>query len=347
MTLIGILMTAGVLILMIVNQQYQNNASIPSLSTIFVLSPKLNQILELMEDCRLDSKLTNDPQCMLVTGDTGAGKTSLIEYYHKEKPNLEGEYASKITILSTSLPESSTPITAAQQLLYDLGDPFYSKSDNIIELTAKLVVLIKNCQVEMIIIDEFQHMIEFKTKKVLFRVADWLKMLIVRTKVPIILFGLPYSELILQTNKQLAGRFLLRQNLEPFRIKLKANRNYFLSFLNAVDKALPFESSSNLTDQKISKAIYVASKGNLRNLMVLINYAVKKSLKQGEIKLSVESLIYAADTLNITAKNPFLLEDIDLSDIVEPSKNIGWETILEQRNLAKKDIKLTIDDLFN
>jgi len=332
---------------MTINTQCNTNSSIPSLNTIFVITPKLIQVSELMEDCRLDSKLTNDPQCMLVTGDTGSGKTSLIEYYQKEKPNLEEKHASKIPILSTSLPESSTPITAAQQLLYDLGDPFYSKSDNIIELTAKLVALIKNCQVEMIIIDEFQHMIEFKTKKVLFRVADWLKMLIVRTKVPIILFGLPYSELILQTNKQLSGRFLLRQSLEPFRIKSKKNRPDFLSFLNAVDRALPFENISNLADLKIAKALYVASKGNLRTLMVLINYSVKRSLKKGESNLSIGSLKYAADILNITSPNPFTLENIELSDIVEPSQYIGWETILEQKNVTKKDIKLTIDDLFN
>ena len=346
MIVTGILMTAGVLILKMTNTNLQTNSFTSSLNTIFVLSPKLTQILELIEDCRLDSKLTNDPQCMLVTGDTGSGKTSLIEYYQKEKPNLENQYVSTIPILSTSLPESSTPVTAAQQLLYDLGDPFYSKSDNIIELTAKLVILIKNCQVEMIIIDEFQHMIEFKTKKVLFRVADWLKMLIVRTKIPIILFGLPYSELILQTNKQLAGRFLLRQSLAPFRIKSKDNRNYFLSFLNAVDKALPFEKSSNLTNSEIAKAMYVACKGNLRNLMVLINYAVKKSLKKGESNLSIESLKYAADILNITSTNPFKLKSIELSDIIEPSKNIGWETILEQQKVTNKDIKLTIDDLF-
>ena len=283
---------------------------------------------------------------MLVTGDTGAGKTSLIEYYQKKRPKLENQYASKIPILSTSLPESSTSVKAAQQLLYDLGDPFYSKSDNIIELTAKLVTLIKNCQVEMIIIDEFQHMIEFKTKKVLTSVADWLKILIIKIKIPIILVGLPYSELILQANKQLAGRFLLRQTLAPFRIKSKDNRKSFLSFLNAIDRGLPFESISNLADLKVAKAIYIASKGNLRNLMVLINYAVKNSLKKGEINLSIESLIYAADLLNITSTNPFKLKSIELGDIIEPSKYIGWETILEQQKRTKKDIKLTIDDLF-
>ena len=319
----------------------------PILNTIFVITEKLKLVSELMEDCRLDSKLTNDPQCMLVTGDTGAGKTSLIELYKKKKPNLEEKYASKIPILSTSLPESSTPITAAQQLLYDLGDPFFSKSDNIIELTAKLVTLIKNSQVEMIIIDEFQHMIDFKTKKVLFRVADWLKMLIVRTKVPIILFGLPYSELILRTNKQLAGRFLLRQSLEPFRIKSEDNRYDFLSFLHAVDRALPFNHISNLTDINIAKAIYVASKGNLRNLMVLINYAVKKSLKKGDLSLSIETLNYAADILKFNSPNPFTLKNIELSEIIEPPKHVGWESILEQKKVKNKDINLTIDDLFN
>ena len=332
---------------MTTNTPCHKTFSIPSLNTIFVITPKLNQVAELMEDCRLDSKITNDPQCMLVTGDTGSGKTSLIEYYQKEKPNLEDTYASKIPILSTSLPESSTPITAAQQLLYDLGDPFYSKSDNIIELTAKLVTLIKNCQVEMIIIDEFQHMIDFKTKQVLCRVADWLKLLIVRTKVPFILFGLPYSELILQSNKQLAGRFLLKKSLDPFRIKSQDKREAFLSFLNAVDRGLPFENISNLTDLKIAKALYVESKGNLRNLMVLINYSVKRALKKGESSLSIDSLKYAADILSITSPNPFTLENIELSDIVEPPQHVGWESILKQKKVQNKDIKLTIDDLFD
>lgn len=332
---------------MTTNTECHKASSIPSLNTIFVISTKVEDVLELMEDCRLDSKLTNDPQCMLVTGDTGAGKTSLIEYYQKENPNLEGKYASKIPILSTSLPENSTRVMAAQQLLYDLGDPFYSKSNNIIELTVKLVRLINSCQVELIIIDEFQHMIDFKTKSVLSEVADWVKMLIVRSKVPIILFGLPYSELILQTNKQLAGRFLLRQSLDPFRIKSKENRHDFLSFLNAVDRGLPFEKNSNLADLNIAKALYIASKGNLRTVMVLLNYSVKRSLKKGEPSLTIGSLKYAADLLSITSPNPFTLENIELSDIVEPPQHVGWETILEQQKVTKKDIKLTIDDLFN
>ncbi|KMT67002.1 TniB family NTP-binding protein [Catenovulum maritimum] len=323
-----------------------NNIAV-NLKSIFVLTPKLKEILELMDDCCQDSKVTNDPLCMLVTGDTGAGKTTLIEHYIKQIPPVETINSSKIPLLSTTLPENATPVSAAQQLLYDLGDPFYSKTNNIIELTAKLCILIKNCGVEMIIIDEFQHMIEFKSKKVLFRVADWLKMLIIRVKIPIILFGLPYSELILQANKQLSGRFLLRQCLEPFRIKSKKNREYYLSFINAIDKALPFDKISSLaSDPNIAKAIYVASKGNLRQIMLLINYAVKKSLKANEHQLSIKSLQYAAELLKLGKENPFSLSHIDLNDIIEPDQNAGWETILDQRKVNSKDKKITIDDLF-
>lgn len=330
---------------------YEGTASIDTLlelSSIFVLSPKLEQILALMEDCRQDSKLTNDPLCMLVTGDTGSGKTTLIEHYAKVKQRIETGQSSEIPILSTSLPENATPITAAQQLLFDLGDPFYSKTDNIIELTAKLCTLIKNCRVEMIIIDEFQHMIEYRSKKVLFRAADWLKMLIVRAKIPIILFGLPYSELILQANKQLSGRFLLRQSLEPFRIKSTEDRRCYLSFLNAIDRALPFKVLSGLaTNQQLAIAIYVSSEGNLRKMMTLINYAVKKSLKECEEQLNVNSLVFAADLLNIGEENPFLSSKIEMKDVIEPSKTVGWETILGQRKISNSSKNLTIDDLFN
>jgi hypothetical protein len=81
--------------------------------------------------------------------------------------------------------------------------------------------------------------------------------------------------------------------------------------------------------------------------MVLLNYSVKRSLKKGEPSLTIGSLKYAADLLSITSPNPFTLENIELSVIVVPLQNVGWETILEQQKVTKKDIKLTIDDLFN
>ena len=55
-------------------------------------------------------------------------------------------------------------------------------------------------KIELIIIDEFQHLVEKSSNRILSRVSDWLKMLINKTKYSIILFGMPYSKVVwLQT----------------------------------------------------------------------------------------------------------------------------------------------------
>lgn len=46
----------------------------------------------------------------------------------------------------------------------------------------------------MLILDEFQHIIDSDTKRVIQKVADWIKGLVNTLKIPIILCGVPESE---------------------------------------------------------------------------------------------------------------------------------------------------------
>lgn len=307
---------------------------------IFIKSPQLTEIMKDISDCRKFSDGIHEPDCMIVVGDTGSGKTTLINKYLAQNPRLEANDRSVIPILSTSLPPNATPITASEQLLSDLGDPLaFSRGNDPVKIAKEMSELMKLCGVELIIIDEFQHMIDRKNKQILHSAADWLKMLIVRSKIPIVLFGMPYSVVILKANSQLAGRFELQHSLEPFRLNSNKNRVAYKTFLTKLEEALPFEDASGLTSTEMLKRIYAFSEGNLRRIRNLVNRASRIALLESSDKVLLKHLAEAAPKVSKTVcekQNPFLVEMSKLK-IKHPRSDIGWENYLNQQD---KDVSV-------
>lgn len=103
----------------------------------------------------------------------------------------------------------------------------------------------KDCGVSLVFLDEFQHFIDRDSAKVLKTVSDWLKDLILDTKVPMVLIGLPEAETVFQFNPQLSRRFANRHNLSPFEWSADAGKE-FRTFLHAVESQLPLLEPSDL-----------------------------------------------------------------------------------------------------
>lgn len=322
----------------------EKSDTIQKVKQIFIGNPQISEILADIAECREFSDGVLEPDCMIVVGDTGSGKTTIIDKYLSENPRKEHDEGSVVPILFTTLPPNATPITASEQLLCDLGDPFaFQKGKDHVELTKKMVELMRKCRVELIIIDEFQHMIDRKNKEVLHSAADWLKLLIVRSKIPVVLFGMPYSTVILDTNKQLAGRFELQHKLEPFRVDNKENVKKYRTFLKYLDDALPFAQRSDLVDKDMMKRIYVFSKGNMRRIRRLINRASRLAINEGQESLLLKHFEKVAPKVSrdaCTPHNPFSIP-VDRLKIEHPPENVGWENYLIQQD---KDV--SIDDAF-
>ncbi|MBV7297705.1 TniB family NTP-binding protein [Enterovibrio paralichthyis] len=301
---------------------------------IFICDSQINEILADIQECREDSDRISEPECMIVVGDSGSGKTTIIDKYLMDNPRKEGVDGSVIPILSTSLPANANPITASESLLSAMGDPFaFGRGRDPAELMKSVIDLLRECCVELIIIDEFQHMIDRRSKDVLHNVADWLKMIIIQSKVPVVLFGMPYSTVILDANHQLLGRFESQHHLQPFRVKKQEELTRYKTFLTLVDQALPFGNSSNLASEEMMKRIYVFSKGNMRLIRRLINKASKLALIDGSQHISLQHLSLAAPKVSRGAcalVNPFIV-DIKKLKVVEPPIDVGWENYLSSK----------------
>ena len=119
-----------------------------------------------IEECQELSKVAEEPQCMSLEGPTGAGKTTLIKDYARQFPRHETGPATLIPVFYLETPSPVTVKGLAQKMLEELGDPAAHKG-NQPALNSRLIHLIRECGVELVILDDFQHLIDSETNKIL------------------------------------------------------------------------------------------------------------------------------------------------------------------------------------
>ena len=119
--------------------------------------------------------------CMLLTGDTGAGKTSFIDYYKEKYISVNDPFTSaEGSVLISRIPANPTLETTVLELLKDLkqfGTGYRKRDKFALNLTAALVGLLIKTKVELIIIDEFQELIQYTSEEKRSDIADRLKLI--------------------------------------------------------------------------------------------------------------------------------------------------------------------------
>lgn len=160
-------------------------------------------------------------------------------------------------------------------------------------MTMRLVKFIKECGVELIILDEFQHFIDKdKKNKVLLTVSDWLKNLINWTKKPIILVGMPESVRVLTENDQLARRFSAKERLMPFEWRGDA-KTEFVKFLKEVSKQIPLQANEDLYSLDTAQRMFWATEGRAALVMKIVKMAARRAITDGRPSLSMSDFAEA------------------------------------------------------
>ena len=316
---------------------------ITAIQNLYIPTPDVQAIIDQMKECRELSKLNGyqvEPDCLLTTGEAGMGKTTLIKQFMAKSPRVISEDETNVPVLSTYLPTTKSDKDVISHLLRELGDPAEGEGGTATKLTKRFVDLLKETGVEMIIIDEFHHAIETKSEMVIHRVADLLKNIVSDSKIPMVLFGMPWSTHILNVNHQLARRFDIHKHITHY---TKDTFTDFRKFLKKVDKKLPFEQSSNLSDEELAFRLFAASKGNLSLLMKgFIRRAGIKAAKNGQQNIPIEYL--AQEFTKVYSKlgddkNVFLLpiNDIEVEECPENAESY-WD--YEAKRGQKKVVKM-------
>ena len=178
-----------------------------------------------------------EPRHTLLVGESGTGKTWLARYVQSLYPSHCKDGSTVMPVLLVETPAKPSLKGLAEAILVALGDPFADKG-TITTKRKRALGLIERCQVELIVLDEFQHFLDHGIFDSMNAVSDWLKLFIEDVKIPFMLMGLPRCAAILQMNEQLRRRFSCRLELPRLSIDSEEGEIEFRTVLNQIDKSL-------------------------------------------------------------------------------------------------------------
>jgi hypothetical protein len=196
--------------------------------------------------------------------------------------------------------ETPSPVTVkgmAATMLARLGDPA-AHTGALWSMNFRLARLMTACQVELVILDDFHHLIDKETNCILEQVSDWLKVLIKETNIPFLVVGIEGKvECILEANAQLSRLFAARQTLEPFRYDQAddASLQEFARFVHYAEEALAIALPGTLPRVELLQRLHVATRGVVGNLMNLLRYAAWLTRQQQQDTIALPTLAAAFD----------------------------------------------------
>lgn len=152
--------------------------------SIIIQYPRYKKILDKIEEHHQLSFGSVQPDGLFIYGETGLGKSTLLKEYESKYPRKIIDGFTKIPILYLTVPVGATPKSVASKILLNMGDPNYDRgTEN--NMTVRILSFVEKCEVEMIIVDEFQHLIDSESKNVLNKASNWVKNLSNEVRIPI------------------------------------------------------------------------------------------------------------------------------------------------------------------
>jgi len=260
--------------------------------TALIRYPRFKELHQEIRRCQSLSKIAGEPQCMSLEGITGAGKSTLVKDYAAAFPRRNTQDGTTIPVFYAEIPSPATVKGTAAALLEQLGDPLAGRG-TLWSMNSRLINLIRACEVELVILDEFSNLIDTETNHILATVSDWLKMLIKQTDVPFLVIGLDGKvDRILQANPQLSRLFAFRETLYPF-IWDAHNQDsiqVFALFVQYTEKAVRIPLSTQLPRTELLYRIYYARDGVVGNVMNLMRYAALVAQEKGRTRIDLNDL---------------------------------------------------------
>ncbi|OGB35319.1 MAG: hypothetical protein A3F78_11755 [Burkholderiales bacterium RIFCSPLOWO2_12_FULL_61_40] len=211
---------------------------------------------------------------MLLVAQTGSGKTTALEFYERRFPRIVVRETLKIPVLRVDTPESPTVKTLAEAILLAMGDPGAAKG-TASEKTVRIIHYCKQCGVELLLIDEFQHFIDGNKPSESKRVTDWLKNLINKVCIPVILAGLPRAIAVVNSNPQLRRRFGAPFYMAPFGFDTSLEQREFRGVLKGIQLALPVP-CVDLFEANLAQRFFYATHGLLDYVVKIVDDAVSR-----------------------------------------------------------------------
>lgn len=279
-----------------------------SIRKITVYHSHMSYALERTNVCISGAVNSSDPRCLLITGESGAGKSRLLEEAIGLPDISIEEGGVAPPFMYATIPSKPTVKGLSELLLNLLGDPAFDKGTEQVK-TIRLRKLMKHVGVKVLVLDELQQFVDQGNEGVQHHLTDWLKGIVGSVKISLIVAGLPYSQQIIDMNKQLARRFYAPAHLVKFDWATQELRDEYVGILAAMQQEICEVKFPELSTPEMAFRMFCATEGNIGRLSNLLIeaacYAVKTKDREVTLKVLAKALKVCTYDIPGNLKEPF------------------------------------------
>ena len=265
--------------------------------TLYVETPRHKAINAALEESlhMMRRSSGSDMRNLLITGDSGMGKSMTLKRF-RDRVNGAAKLSNPdaLPILYVNTPEETSLKAMSTAILDALGDLFPGKSAHHVQMI-RIRALMDEVGVLMVILDEFQHIFEGRSKGAIKTATQFIKNLENQLGRPIVLAGMRSIENLVRGSPELRRRFNTRLRIGRYLLK-EPDSKEFLGFVKAVETALPLPVEEPFTDKRMMLALYCISGGIPDYLIKPLKLALSRALDGQQAVLREQDLIEAVNT---------------------------------------------------
>jgi type II secretory pathway predicted ATPase ExeA len=225
-----------------------------------------------------------------ITAPPGSGKSLLIDCLQKNI--IDSPYLTEpLSVIRTELKEAPSVSQIQAGLLDNFGYGLTGKgratsSNN--EVHGVLIEAMRAHKVQLVVLDEFQHIFSPTSEKVSTHVVDWLKRLMNIAQVPVVLVGSKLMDRLEGADLQLTSRIPAVIRLPTFQCDTQ-----WVGFVKAFAKECAAVDLSPLFDRQMALHLFRATQGVPREFKRLLVQAVMMAVDSHE-KFITPARLHAA-----------------------------------------------------
>jgi Cdc6-like AAA superfamily ATPase len=242
------------------------------------------------------------PEALLIVGESGVGKTSIVEHVDKKYQVPESRELSPRPVAFIRQIETISIGSFQEALLAALHDLNPSKG-TLTEKKLRIMRYKETLGLILVILDEFHDMLP-KTIHERSVSVKFVKWLIVELKVSVVMVGLPACTEIINLSDQIGSRVRRVININHFSLASEAETFRFASFLKSLMKKHPKDIKDLLDESGDGlKRLLLASGGNKRIIKRLLKSAFDLNPQTKEVNFNLLHEAWIIESSKIETKN--------------------------------------------
>jgi TniB protein len=245
---------------------------------LFIMTPDVRQLNDKIAKIRSYQSF-GQQRNFLLGGESGMGKTTYLDWFTSNYLPIVESDRTRIPVIKIDAPEGRSPKPLFQRIILACGKN-YLKKDNEEDLLMKVSLYFQKCGVEVLIVDEVEHIKSYGVRRRLLEVSN------MTYGIPIICASCD-PHLWTLGDTEVAGRWNDYFRLELYKemrlTQLLVYINLLLPFPKdsfVTSKQPDSKNSSYVIEDGLVKSIEKWTRGKLRDVMILVVEASKQAIQE-------------------------------------------------------------------